>query len=564
MSLNGALQVGRSAMNVSQTALQVAGDNMANAATPGFHRRTVHLTPNNGQQIGPGQFIGQGVKLQTIRREIDTAMQSRYRDALGREYSSMIDQRYLTTLEGIQNELTDNDLSTLMSNFFNGFSELANNPQDNAIRGVVVQEGISLANRLSSMRSDYGKVQDEINRALDGAANRVNDLLNQVSRLNEQITTTEAGAGELSSLRDARDQQLDELAKYLDISVYEQPNGNVDVHVNSVPIVLGGDSRGVEIRKESVEGQLKVTVRVKDDGTQLDVRDGEIGGLLRQKNETVDPAIAAIDKLAGQLIFQVNRLHSQGQGKQGFVSIEGATRVANTTDTLNAAAADVPFEIRNGSFFVHVTHQDTGVRTTHEIKIDGNADSLEDLVDRINNVVGVPNITAGINASGQLTLGAATGFEISFSDDTSGALAALGVNTFFTGSNAADIDVNQLIQDDPSMLAAGAGHILGSNDTATAIANLQDNSIQELGNKSLREFWQNQVTSLGTRASAANSNVNSSRVVREGLGAQIQAVSGVSLDEESINLLTFQRQFQAAARYISVIDETLQTLLSIA
>jgi flagellar hook-associated protein 1 FlgK len=66
------------------------------------------------------------------------------------------------------------------------------------------------------------------------------------------------------------------------------------------------------------------------------------------------------------------------------------------------------------------------------------------------------------------------------------------------------------------------------------------------------------------RAATANESVESSELVREGLYSQIQAVSGVSLDEESINLLTFQRQFQAAARFISVIDETLQILLSLA
>ena len=76
--------------------------------------------------------------------------------------------------------------------------------------------------------------------------------------------------------------------------------------------------------------------------------------------------------------------------------------------------------------------------------------------------------------------------------------------------------------------------------------------------------WQNSVNSLAVRTNAANAGVESARLVRESLYSQVQAVSGVSLDEESINLLTFQRQFQAAARFITVIDETLQVLLSLA
>ena len=64
--------------------------------------------------------------------------------------------------------------------------------------------------------------------------------------------------------------------------------------------------------------------------------------------------------------------------------------------------------------------------------------------------------------------------------------------------------------------------------------------------------------SLAVRAAAADAAMPSpSGLVKESLYAQIQATSGVSLDEESINLLTFQRQFQAAARFITVIDEAL-------
>jgi flagellar hook-associated protein 1 FlgK len=66
------------------------------------------------------------------------------------------------------------------------------------------------------------------------------------------------------------------------------------------------------------------------------------------------------------------------------------------------------------------------------------------------------------------------------------------------------------------------------------------------------------------RTAAAADAADGAKLVRESLEAQEQAVSGVSIDEESIDLLLFQRQFQAAARFISTIDETLQTLLSIA
>ena len=190
--------------------------------------------------------------------------------------------------------------------------------------------------------------------------------------------------------------------------------------------------------------------------------------------------------------------------------------------------------------------------------------SLDDLINEINVVVAVPNVTAGTGVGSALTLTAASGYEISFSDDTSGALAALGINTFFTGMNAATIGVSQTVVDDPNLFAAGSGHVAGSNDTALGLADLPNAQFTELGNRSIREFWQHSVNALAVQAAASNTAVDASRLVRQSLAAQIQAVSGVSLDEETINLLMFQRQFQAAARFIRVIDEMLQTLMSIA
>jgi flagellar hook-associated protein 1 FlgK len=103
----------------------------------------------------------------------------------------------------------------------------------------------------------------------------------------------------------------------------------------------------------------------------------------------------------------------------------------------------------------------------------------------------------------------------------------------------------------------------GSNDGALSIAALEDTTFDALGGRSLRGFWQSSTTDLAVRTQASNTNAESSRLVRESLDAQVQATSGVSLDEESINMLSYQRQFQAAARFVATIDETLQTLLSI-
>ena len=104
----------------------------------------------------------------------------------------------------------------------------------------------------------------------------------------------------------------------------------------------------------------------------------------------------------------------------------------------------------------------------------------------------------------------------------------------------------------------------GGNDSALAIVELENRAIDAFGGRSLREKWQSEVNTLAVATGAARTRYESSVLVRESLEAQNQAVSGVSIDEEAIDLMTLQRQFQAAARFITVIDEAMQVLLSIA
>ena len=122
MSLNGALQIGQSALFASSAALQVAGNNMANAATPGFHRRTISLAPLGSGGVGVAG-LGQGVQILNVRREVDIALQGRYRDSLSQEMRSAMDFRYASAIETLQNELSENDVSSMLSQFFNSFSE---------------------------------------------------------------------------------------------------------------------------------------------------------------------------------------------------------------------------------------------------------------------------------------------------------------------------------------------------------------------------------------------------------------------------------------------------------
>jgi flagellar hook-associated protein 1 FlgK len=563
MSLNGALQVGRSSIMASQTAMQVAGNNMANASTPGFSRQSVRFATTIPQSWGNNQTIGTGLQVTRITRTVDAALQSRTRTALSDENGAAVDQRFLLAIESVRNELGDANLSSRLNAFFSAFSELANNPNDEALRSVVVQQSSGLAGAIRDLRKDQVDVRVEIDRSLESAVRAADDIVTQIADLNVQIGRNELGgtAGPANELRDRRDSLINELAQFLPISTLEQPNGMIDISVESQPLVQGSLARGVKVTADIVGGELTTRFRVKNDGTLLTPDGGQIGALLRQRTDTVEPAIESLDTLTRELMFQVNQVHSRSQGQIGITSATGLNRITNASIPLDQT--EIPFTMRNGAFEMHVKSLATGLRTTVVIAVDPATATLTDLRNAVNAAVPAGTATASITADNTLRLDANAGYELSFANDTSGVLAGLGINSLFGGYDAKTIEVNAQILGDPRLLAVGRDHVEGSNGGALAIAALSSQQVESLGGRSIRGFWTAETTALGVRAEAAINRADSTKLVRESLDSQVQAMSGVSIDEESINMLAYQRQFQAAARFITIIDETIQQLLAL-
>ncbi len=579
-----ALQVGRSALSASSLATQVVGNNIANAATPGYSRQVVDLAALSDQQWGR-YFVGRGVEVASVRRMVDEALQQRIMGGLSGEAYAATDQSLMGGLEQLVNSLSDSSINNQLSKFFDSWSRLANTPGEPGARALVVQQGKQLVGSLRTLRQNLVQTRTQIDSDLATSVNRANDLLSQVAGLNAQIVSAENGQGSGSSganaLRDRRDQLLTEVAKFMDITTIPQPSGAVDVLVGSTPVVLSGQSRGLQLKSEAIGDDIRLAVTTAVRPEELTIRSGRVGALLNNRGEAVDATLDTLDRFAGQLIFQVNRLHSQGGTQSPLTSVTGATPVRSTdyalafNDPTNQTFAELPFKVQSGQVSIRVKNTQTGASELVTIPIDAdgldaalqpgftNDTSLESLRDAIN--ASVPNVTASITGDGRLKIDAAPGYTMSFESDTSGVLAVLGMNTYFTGKNAADIGVRAELESSPGLLAVGSA-INGNpsdNGTALAITGLRSATLSDLGLQTLGGFWDSAVQSVATRAGGARVNADAATLVREGLEAQREAASGVSIDEESINLINFQRQYQAGARYLSVVNDLTQTLLQL-
>lgn len=563
MTYHNSLAIGRSALFASQAAIQIAGHNLANAATPGFHRRSIHLLPAGGGVIGNRMYMGNGVQVGQINREIDLALQARWRASISREHSLAVDQQFLVALETLQNELGEDDLSSALESFFGSFSSLANAPTDSSLAALALQQGEVLAGRMQELMAEYVALDEQVGESINATVAACNELLESIAMLNGEIGAAEGNGQEASELRDQRDLLIDQLSVHVDIEVAEQPGGMVDIRIGSTPILLGDQSLGLAVEEHAVDGVVQLSLHAGAHGAQVQLDGGTLHGLFRQHSETIAPAMETLNQLASSLIHHVNRLHSQGQGENGWASLTGTVGVQDVTAALNDTAAAAITPIGNGEFTIHLRDPESGeITDAFTIPVDGDVMSLENLVDSINALTGGA-VSASISGNGQLRLEAPEGLELTFSNDTSGALAGLGVNTFFTGTDASTIGVNAELIADSGLLAISQGNVIGSAGTALAIAQLGDEESALLGGTGISAFWRTAVGTLAVRTSANAGVFESAALVREGLGMQLQTVSGVSIDEESINLMAYERQFEAAARYLAVVDETLETLMNL-
>jgi flagellar hook-associated protein 1 FlgK len=580
MSLTSSLHIGQSALAASQLALQVTGNNLANAATPGYHRQRVDLQATQGQQVGPRLSVGRGVGVQEIRRLIDPALQARARDAASAEGAARVSQSVLEQLETVTSAAGNggNDLSSLLTKTFNAFSELANNPASPTSRAAVIEQGAALAGQLKDLRRQLVGQRSQVDAQLGDGVRQADSLLQQIADLNGAIIDSEGGQGGVNgngNLRDQRDRLLGQLGELMDITVIDRGNGAVDVLASSTPLILGSSVQHLEFRVASDGTELTAKVINPANNEEINITSGTIGGLLANRTGNVERTIGDLDKLTSTLIFEVNNIHAQGRPASVLRDVTGSlqTGVPDQTrafnDPANTTLTKLPYGPKNGSFVVRITDANGNASTTR-INVDldgvtnagipGTADdtSLTSLVASLN---GVTNLTAQITPAGELKLTTAAGYDVSFADDSSGVLATLGMNSFFTGTSGLDIGVRADLRADPTKLTIGSNP--GKNEAALAIAGLRTKKLDSITGQSLNDLWSSSTGRNAVALQSANGSLESLGTVRQSLEAQEAALSGVSTDEESINLITYQQQYQGAARFISVINDLTQVLLGL-
>lgn len=339
-------------------------------------------------------------------------------------------------------------------------------------------------------------------------------------------------------------------------------------------------------------GLINVTPQKFPDGTDNDRRltGGKMAADFIFRDQQIGEYRERLNSFAKTLIWEVNRIHSQGVGLEKNSYILGENQVPRADQPLGGVTSGLTWADRlqagNFSFAIYdaVTGEPAlmapGVQSGLSVNFDPATDSLDDVAQKINNVSftladgsTVHPITATVS-DGRLQITCDPAYTFAFEADTTGLLAGLGVNTFFQGDSAQTIAVSSRIEANLNMINAGrvnggAEGNSGDVQIATEIAALANKTLsigspgQAKTDQTLIGYYGLLVTRVGSDTQQAKLNYAFQGAMAQDLRDKQDENSGVNLDEEMTNLVKFQNSYKAAAKLITTADQMLQTLLEL-
>ena len=329
--MSGTLSIATRALLMAQRALEVTSHNMANVNTEGFSRQKLELTTALPYPTAVGE-IGTGVDAKTITRTFDAALNRNLIQKTGILAKYEAEKSSISQIEIIFNESYDSGLNKVMSEFWNAWQEVANNPEGSAERISLVEKSQSLVNIITTMRSYLDDQRTELNDSILNTTKEINIIAVQLADLNAAITKAESDYHNANDLRDSRNLLLRNLSEIIDINHFEDPrDGSVYVLTpKGFPLVEEYKAWSVGTRLDSA-GDLQV-IWNNESGAQVNITEtltnGKLGGLIEMRDSIITKFYTQFDEFASTLIRKVNGQHAQGAGLNQLTDIWGSYEVS--------------------------------------------------------------------------------------------------------------------------------------------------------------------------------------------------------------------------------------------
>lgn len=671
------INIGMSGLGAAQSGMYTLGNNIANADVESYSRQQNVQKTKGGQQVGQ-VFIGSGTTLADVRRVYNAFLENQLRSttSLSSDATSYLNQ--ITPLDTALSS-SDTGITAALKSFFSAMQDAAAKPTEDASRQLLLTSAQSLAKRFNTLSAQLNQQNSDINANMASIADKVNALTKSIADLNGQISKMTAVNGQPNDLLDQRDGAVRELSALIGADVVEQKNGNYDIYLkNGQALVLGNTTQTIGVQPSATD-PTRMSLILNRGSTKMDITStttgGELGGLIRYRKDTLDPALNELGRVALVLADAINSQLAQGIDKNGDF---GATLFGD----INSAAAISQRSVAKtgnsaGSGNLDVTIKDTGKLSTSDYQVtftsatgysvrklpEGTDMGSFDLTDTPPPVI--DGFTLSLNGGGLSagdsfkitpTRNAAAGIDTVLTDPKRLALASpltatsgsgnkgTGVITQPTLTSEMDIydaaqrsqlqaglkystPVKLVFGDDTSSPQAykmydakgteigsgtivpgqenklqlsvpmvdGSGNSLGGNFTfemsvsgapkngdsytvaltgagsadnrnALSVIDLQTKSTVEVGANgkgiSFTDAYAKLVSNVGGKAGQAQMDSDATTALHASAVESRNGLSGVSIDEETGNLVKFQQYYTASSQIIKAAQETFATLIN--
>jgi len=318
------LSIGLSGLSASKTQLSITGHNITNVNTPGYSRQDASQATRSPQFSGAG-YIGSGTSLVDVRRSYSEFLTSQLRSSTSlnsdvEAYKSQIDQLD-SLLAG-----TTTGITPSLQKFFSALQTAAEDPANIPARQLVLAEAEGLARRFNTVYDRLSEQNSFTNKQMSAVTDQVNRLAGSIGSLNEAIAIAAANGKQPNDLLDARDEAVRQLSGYIGVTVVPQDDSSFNVFIGSgQPLVVGSTVAKLEVvpgQGDPNRHEVQFISGGSRQGITSQITGGELGGLIRYREEVLDSTMNSLGRLSLAVSDQVNTQLRQGLDLKGDVGVD--------------------------------------------------------------------------------------------------------------------------------------------------------------------------------------------------------------------------------------------------
>lgn len=564
----GSLYVGAAGLRTSQTALDITANNLVNIDTDGYVREQVLFTDDTysffQSAAVSNQYKGSGVKIADVIHTRDMFLDKAFRSENSRYgfYAASYDA--VTEVEAFLQEASGEAFSEALHDLYVAFQEFSKDPSDTVNQNLVVQKASLFLTREQNLYQGLSNYQSTINTKIKDDVTRINDLAKQIHDLNLKIERIEAGKTETAmDLRDQRDWAVDELSKLANITCTETIEGVYHIKLEEKDFIDDFNIYPIGLHTDTVTGFVTPYWPHLSDTTRDDIYPvynldnisaahntdkGEVKALLLARGEKRGTWID-IDNLSQK---------EYENGLANSVMMNSEAELDSLTHKIVTAVNDIlsPLKTYEGADITGVDNKGNTITIKAGMRIadtencatgsDGQIPPRELFVRR------------GCERYTEVTLDDGSKMYLYNEEDPS------EMPKVYTTRS---LEINQDLIENRTLLShltqnKGIDYTLGDK----MIAIWKDSSY--MLNPSDRTpctftgFYTKYIGEVANVGSIYRTTSQSLQNTSSTIDNNRQAVIGVSSDEELTNMIKYQQAYNASSRYINVLSEMIEHLLS--